>query len=454
MADSQKKTVKPTKPKPVVGSQTAQKKPAGGANPKGKPAASVDPKPTPPPETGEANGAGSPGYEVVSPPTPIDRVHKRVGIGELLMTVLGVVLVIGGVYISWPQWSPYIADYIPELAYAAPPDPMLSQLTDRVNALEAEAKGRVDVQTTITEMEKERARLQAGVKSLLGRLDELESAVGNVKKMVAAAGVGTENEHTKQSFQRIAERLALLEKNGGTVTDLASRMEALVATEKDGVGQAVKLAEKANTRLNDAVNKIENRFSEIEKQRRQPISTDLSASATVLAIGQLRKTILSGQPFGKDLEALRAVSGDDHGINAPLLILQKHADQGIATLIDLRQQFLQLSSPVMVAANQVEGKGWFENVTNRLRSFISIRQIDGQAPKGSIDGLLQQAEDSLNANDLEGAVKTIEGLKAISAPAAKVAAPWLDAANARLSAERAVSSLHIYAVSLIAASKE
>jgi hypothetical protein len=469
MAESRKKTGKPkssdqvkltadaTKANPAKAIEAkATGKNAGAEKPGQKSAPGVKPDSASGAKTDKSSAHDPSAYEVVSPPAPIDRSHKGFGFGSFMMILIFIGLFAGGAYITWPNWSPYVADRFPILEYKQAPDPVLSKLTDRINALEAEAQDRGQSLISISEMEKERARLQSGVKSLLGRLDELEGAVSSVKQMIVAAGNGADSEEARLSFQRISERLAELEKNNDVVAGLAQRMSEIETIGKGGADSAVKLAEEANQRLNQAVTKIESRITEFEKERDEPaaVPANVLGPAAVVAIGQLRKTILSGQPFAKDLEAVHALSADDHGMKAALLVLNKHAGSGVATLADLRERFSRQAGTIVAATNIVENGGWVENATNRLRSFISIRQVDGSAPADSIDSYVQRADGSLKAGDLENAVKIIGELEGVSTPAAKAAADWLEAAKARLSAERAVSSLHVYAVSLIAATRE
>ena len=467
MAESRKTSTKSEKPKPASKSAAAKKSAHATAKATdtkkdsiGKPAADtaapLKPGIASPPKQEADKSPSQSSYEVVSPPTPIDRSHKGNGIVGFLLSLVIIVVLMGGAYITWPSWSPYVADRFPMLEYKPAPDPLLSKLTDRINALEAEVQGRSAAEQTIAEMEQERARLQDGVKSLLARLNEVESAVGNVKQMITATGVGAESEQARQSFQRIAERLADLEKRGGTVADLTQRLSDMEAVGTGDADLAIKRAEEANQRLNEAVSNIESRLTEFENKRGQPATEVAGATATamVLAISQLRKTVLSGQPFVRDLESIQAVSGDDHGMKAALLVLSKHATSGVATLADLRERFSQTAGSIVAAAGKTEGGSWIENAANRLRSFIAIRQIDGNAPESSVDSYVLRAESKLKASDLEGAAKALEGLDKVSPLSAIAASDWIAAARARLSAERAVSSLHVYAVSLIAAAKE
>ncbi len=462
MADSRKKSNKTAK------SKSASQKPVGkkpvGKKPAVKPDAhqstneSVEKVATetvsPPPPDLDNDPYASVLYESVSPKAITTT--SGMGFGSIVLTVLVFVVMFGAVYITWPQWSPYVADHIPLLEFKQKPDSLLRKLTDRVNALEAEAGERVNFETTIAEMDTERTRLQGGVKSLLGRLSELESELGTVRQMIAATDLSSGDDETKLSFQRISDRLVQLEKSGGMVAGLSKRMNEIETASKGGANLAIEQAESASQRLSEAVTSIQTRLTQFEEQRARPTENgqNRTGSAVVLAISQLRKTVLSGQPFARDLEAVQAVSGNDHGMKAALLVLNKHSQAGIATLSNLQAQFKAIAGTMVSVTRQTDKTDWIENATNRLRSLISIRQVDGTAPAQSADSFVLRAENRLEAGDLEGAVEVISELVEVSAPAATVANPWLSAATARLSTERAVTSLHVYAVSLIAATTE
>ena len=464
MAASRKTSAKDEKPKTKQDSSTKKEstrvktaKPDDEA--KAKTASSANAEASASAEASAKNDGDTTTYEVVTPPTPIDR-PKSSGFGTFLLFVLVIGMVGVGTYLTWPRWSPYVAAYVPMLEYKPAPDPNLAKLSIRIEALEEDAKNLSNAQNTIAEMEKERARLQDGVKSLLGRLDQMEAAVDNVKQLIAATGVGVDNEEAKKSFERIAKRLAELEKSGGNVETLAERIAQIESVTKTsgakGADEAIKQAEAARLRLNDAVNNIEDRLNKFETSRSEkaPASSDGPTSATILAISQLRKTVLSGQPYMKDMEALEVVSGEDQGMKAAMLVLKKSAGSGVLTVPDLRDRFSRSAGAIVTASTALQGDGWLEQAANRVRSYVSVRRVDGSAAEATVDAVVSSAEDSLKAGDLAGAVKKVEGLEDLSVPAARVAAPWLALAKARLSAERSITGLHVYAVTLVAASKE
>jgi len=463
MADSRKKTIKPadkltTARKKLVADEGGSEKADESAVKSSCDAVADDRTAAAAASRPKAEAvADQDGYEVVTPPAPISRPQKRMAIGSLMISGVVGVLIAGGVYVTWPRWSPYVANYLPMLEYKPVSEPLLIKLNDRIDALEAEARDRANEQITIAEMEKERVRLRDGVKSLLARLDELEAAVGDVKRMVAATGTGSGNDVTRQSFERISERIAKLEKKGGLVADLSQRVNSIESVGKQDADRAVKIAEDTSQRLNSAVSDMENRLTAYEKKRTSSAASDatsVSTSATILAISQLRESVMSGRSYNKELEAIQAVSSNDDGFRASLLVLEKHAPTGVATLPDLRETFPQTIAAIVAANRQITGGGWFENMTNRLRSFVSVRKIDGTAPEKSVDSIVLRAENKLKAGDLEGAITSLEDLRTVSEPAAMAARAWVSRAKARISAERAVSSLHVYAVSLIAAKKE
>ena len=77
-----------------------------------------------------------------------------------------------------------------------------------------------------------------------------------------------------------------------------------------------------------------------------------------------------------------------------------------------------------------------------------------EANKGTIESFVAQVERHLRQGDLTAAEKTANQIKDVSESAAKIVEPWLKGVKNRLMVERAVASLHVYAVSLIAHGKK
>ena len=207
-------------------------------------------------------------------------------------------------------------------------------------------------------------------------------------------------------------------------------------------------------RLNIAVAEIESRLAEIEQQRLSGADVSSGAPATVLAVAQLRKSLEGGQSFAKDLEALKALAGQDPALKAAAAVLEKYAASGIATLGQLRDKFGAIAGEIVHAPKALRADGWFDRMVNRISRLVTWRRIDAEDGVDTVDSVVARTEAKLEFGDLIAAVGTLETLASMSEDAAAAAAPWLTDAKARLSVERAISSMHVYAVTLLVPAKE
>jgi len=419
----------------------------------------------------EANSTSSSSDNALTPPASSSPApKKRMGCGSLmLLIVLGGVIGVGG-YAAWPIWSPYVAPYIPQLEYGPDKDPRVATLVGRIKALEAGAKDRTAAEKSLGDLEKERDRLQEEVSHLLARLDTIEGALDGVKQMIAATGVVEKADEAKESINRLANRLAALEAKEGDAAFLRDQIGRLQMTEgdvallKDRIGR-LETEEGAETpqepaapsdesqRLTDMLADIRGRLAELESRKpveALPPTPKLEGSAAVLAMGQLREAVMSGKPFVQELEALRSLAGSAPDLAAAIANLERQAAGGVATVSRLHRDFGAIAGDIVRATRELEGEGWFEKAANRVLSMVSVRRIDNRSDTTSVEGIVALTEQSLEKGDLVSAIESVERLQEIDVKAATVAAEWLKRAQARLSVERAVAQLHVFAVSLIA----
>ena len=75
---------------------------------------------------------------------------------------------------------------------------------------------------------------------------------------------------------------------------------------------------------------------------------------------------------------------------------------------------------------------------NRAQQIVTVRQGDRVLLGDPIAGVLQHAREQLDAGDLAGAVKGLDGL---AGPAAAAMKPWTDQAHALLDARAAIASM-------------
>ena len=173
------------------------------------------------------------------------------------------------------------------------------------------------------------------------------------------------------------------------------------------------------------------------------------AAAVALAVGQLRMSILDGQPYSAPLvnvKTLLATEGTPPpDISALLTALEREASVGVMTMVALQQRLSDRSS-VILQAGTSEATRWIDQILRRLATVVTVRRT-GEVSGTGTEAHLARAEVRLHEGKLDAAVAEMLGLKGASADAA---ASWLDAAQVRLAVESALSKLEGYAVSRIA----
>jgi hypothetical protein len=260
---------------------------------------------------------------------------------------------------------------------------------------------------------KEREQLRAELNRLIARLDGVEKSMDTAKKMIRATAPPTDKLGGGPSLEQLSERVGELEKREAALKELTNRVDTMEKTTAEGAG---------------------------------------AAQAVVLAVAGLNDAIARGEPFDKHLETLKAIGGGDPNIKATLALLTKRAAAGIPTLATLRDRFDQLAGQIVRASKARDDEGWMARAADRISSLISWRRVGNGATGDSVDGVVARAEARLKAGDLTGAVKALDGLT-VNKNAAAAAEPWLADAKARVTAERAVASLHVHAVSLLTPAK-
>ena len=389
-------------------------------------------------------------YVVVTPPPTIDTHH---GSGVLSAILSAAIIAIGG-YTSWPMWSPYVAEQFPVLEYKPTVDPRVAGLVRRLDALEAQTSGGVVKSMAISDMKIERIRLQGEVGQLLKRLNSIEKTIGDVKKLVNATNRDATIGETKLAIDQIAQRLSELEKSGDNFGVLTNRLNQLETISVQGSGDDEKRVTNSTKKINSLIGELEGRVHILEESGQISEGANSDAAAIILAVSQLRKSNVTGESFDKDTDVLIALAEAHPDMLAALSILKKTAKLGAATIITLRAEFSKIASDVVRLGNVSSGNSWLDGVKKRILALVSIRKTGAELDDVSVDALVAQAEEHLRQGDLTAAVKIINQLKVVSKPAAKTAEPWLKRAKNRLMVERAVASLHVYAVSLVALRKK
>ena len=393
---------------------------------------------------------------LITPPAP-----SRGGTWILILLLL-IGAAIGGAYLSWPKWYPFVEPYLPKDLAIQIEDPRVGDLSSRIDRLEATPKATPVRDETIARLEAERAKLSKSLGSALQRIESIEHSISAVKEMVKAAATAAEAAEATKSLKQLNERLSRLEAvPAGTApidTVLAERVQKLEQNKAaaESLAAHISALKKASARAS-VLATMETRLKKLEDRpaaaAAKPVN-GAAASVTVLSVAQLRDAVQSGEAYADSMVSLRAIAETDLALKAPLLILEKQAKSGIPTLAALSDGFSRLAGKIVAVGGTSTDSGWLDRAVSRISSLVSLRRIDGSGDPNSVETIVAHIETRLGKGDLIAAVKSADDLKKVSGQAHEIAKPWLSRAKGRLNAERALASLHVHAASLLAPTKE
>ena len=194
---------------------------------------------------------------------------------------------------------------------------------------------------------------------------------------------------------------------------------------------------------------------ELEKSKRRERSqtrmSEKRISDIVDIVSKLRKSVITGVPYGKQLKGLRGLLKGEDGVTAPLMELEKHSTKGVVTSHALLEKFLELSGKVVLSSRGEQINSYLpQKIINQLSSLISFRRMDGKAEHSVIDSHLFKIEKSIKNRSLDDAHQFATELINKFPSTKDLMTPWISLVNTRLLADRAIASLHIYVITLIA----
>jgi len=364
------------------------------------------------------------------PPTPPEAVQAAAAKPRGSLAAVSVVLfltVIGASgYMTWYYWSALVG-----------PNSSAKKATSVSPAPTPASPGPME------KMAAESKMLRQSLDRLMARMVSIEQSVEKAKRLAEATPPPTEKFSADPVLETLAGRLNTLEESGDTLKALTKRLDRM---EKDNAAKAMDLAkETADDAQPAPAISGKDETSPVVELETDSIAT---AKAVALAVADLRQAITSPAPFKESLDALKALAGDNPDLNTGIVVLAKGAQTGIPTLVVLIDRFEGLAGKIVQVSRTVKETGWFDRATNRLSSLVTWRRVDGKGEVTSIDAMVAAAEDHLKKADLKAAIIALDGLSG-NAKAAAVAAPWISDAKARLAAERAVTSLHLHALSML-----
>jgi len=327
---------------------------------------------------------------------------------------------IGGAYAVWPNLSQHFPTIV-----RANGDPRLTGMEGRVKALEGLVHKQKKQDDEIKSLEAQRSQFTKKLSHLMARLEKQEKALDAVTRMAQATTSASVSKDAKESLQRLSGRLAHLEQGG---EDLSGFMERIVTLEKKTA------REKADVKGQ-------------KKREKGSKNTIFLPRKTLLAVLQVREALRSSAPFADDLLQLKKLTADKSDIKKLIAVLEPYMKSGILTLAVLRSRFESVAADIVQKNQKTAGEGWIAISLDRLSSLVSIRKTGANVKGSDVQSIVARTEGVLKTADLPAAIKSLNTLPENSKA---VAADWIRAAKARVTAERAIAVLHVYAVAYMA----
>lgn len=258
------------------------------------------------------------------------------------------------------------------------------------------------------ELAKKHAELKEKVNTFIdGDMYEKIAQLGHINSEIE-----TINERLK-SLQGTAVGKDILNSSATDLQDLVLGMRGRVDTLEDELEQA----KKDNDSLADVLDGI--------------TGEELKAAAMMLAVSQLRSSLMQGNTYEKDLETVRTLAGDDPELQEAITKIAPLSRTGIMSREALSREFKGLAGDIAMAKIKGEDVSWQDKAKARFQNLIKIEK-DGLAEGQDSQAIVSRAQTYMDEGNIKAAIAELQKLDGESAD---VAEPWIQQAQARLNAE-------------------
>ncbi len=351
----------------------------------------------------------------------------RTGLLAFFCSILGLAVFAGALYGTAPFWYDHLKTYLPAALKDPFDDPRIQAVAKKAGAVDDLKQAQASDTVALKKLDEERTKISEQLNVLMKRLDAQDQSLKSMRKMIEATSPPSDAVDAESSLSRLSAKLSQLDTNKGALEKMLQRIAKLEQDEKEIV-------------------RITKRLKTLEKSGPKTMDAVTGASATVLAVNQLRDAIRQATPFKKELGLVKRLSIGNADMMKAIAILEPISSEGLPTVTVLKYQFTKTAQDIIKAAHQTAEQSWVDRVMNRLKGLITIRKIknDGDVTPGA---LVSRAEDALDSGRLDEALTILSKL---TGNAGQAAAAWIKAARSRVDAERALASLHVQAVALLA----
>jgi hypothetical protein len=353
---------------------------------------------------------------------------KSGGAGRLIVIVL-----IGGVgYATYPEWREEAVPYarmigvtLPEVPVETDPDAPAAAAPAQV-APGSEAAPSAPAQPSTASSDSAPSSAPAApvagdtdavsVEAFEALAERLAAAEAEIDRLSALEAKSASPSVTAEDVSALSSRIERLEKTSeGGDADLIARLDALTAAQTDLAGKVARGRDKQE-----------------------------QAGAFLLAANLLAAASSDSGGYVAELDAVETAALDQPDVAEAIGTLKGHAG-GVPSATDLRVRFPAVAAAVIDASIVGADDGVVGTVLTRIAALVTLRRTE-TAEGDALDAIVNRAEAAANAGDLPAAV---EALAALDGDPAKVAAPWIAEAKARIAVDRAVRTLQARALATL-----
>ena len=213
---------------------------------------------------------------------------------------------------------------------------------------------------------------------------------------------------------------------------------ARIATLEAALGNTAKLDE-LNRRVDllagrsadaNSVLALADRVTALEQGARSAADARAAAVALTIAATQWRDAVVTGRPFLKEWDTVKALTGQTQA-DAPFA---KYANSGLPTLADLQRRFDGAAAAAVRASYLPNDTApWLRRTLDRVFSVITVRRTDIDTGDG-LEAILVRAERAVDGGNVAASIAEMQKLSGAALAAAQ---PWIDIASAKVAAEEA-----------------
>jgi len=280
-----------------------------------------------------------------------------------------------------------------------------------------------------------RAQPEATDSQFNQRLQTIESA--NQQMLSRIEGLaGLLNELKARPQQQVQPDPAELDTLKQQISEINGRINTL-SDALGGIESSLKAIEGGQGSQQKEIETTAQRIGEIQSQLNaepapRPVATD-TTNALAAALVKLKAAESEGRTFAQELQTFNALAPEVAATGS----LQAYAGNGVATIAELSTKLQETLVMLKTPAAPVEtasGSGVWNSLKAKASSLISVRKIDDAKWVTAAE----DAQARLEEGDLALALKIIRGVSGDPPPQLKA---WLEAAEARLAADRALEDI-------------